>query len=195
MSDGGDPVRLREDASAPAEAGPTADAGPGNTLSALYRNHWGEIVAYIRMVCGPGPPEPEDAVQAAFAQFAGLEKPEAIENPRAFLYTTARHYVISEKRKLMVRKKHQLTIISRSETADQIDAGRVLEAKQRIQLLQGVLDQMDPRRREALLMLKLEGLTYLQISERMGVSQTWAKRLVADALIECNRAIQKAEGE
>jgi RNA polymerase sigma factor (sigma-70 family) len=85
--------------------------------------------------------------------------------------------------------------VSAAETSDKIDAARVLEAKQRLNLLKGVLERMDPQRRDALLMLKLEELTYVQIAQRMGVSQTWAKKLARDALIECDRFIRHAEGE
>lgn len=55
-------------------------------LAELYRRHLSELTRYIARTFGAGPPDPEDVVQEAFAQFAALENPQAVENPRAFLF-------------------------------------------------------------------------------------------------------------
>src|SRR5687768_7863946 len=119
----------------PPNDGPPGAAPRAPSLSSLYVRHWGEIVAFIRHTCGTGPPDPEDAAQAAFTQFAALEHTETIENPRAFLFRSARNHVVDYKRKEAVRRREQLTVILGSETVDHIDAQRVLEAKERVAIL------------------------------------------------------------
>ena len=71
-------------------------------LDALYRNHFPELCANIRKSFGSGPPEPEDAVQTAFAKFAKLENPAAVRAPRAFLYIAARNVILDHKRSAKV---------------------------------------------------------------------------------------------
>lgn len=141
---------------------------------------------------GPGRP-PEDAAQAAFTQFAALEHPETIENPRAFLFRSARNHVVDHKRKEAVRRREQLTVILGGEIIDHIDAQRVLEAKERVEIVNGVLAKLTQRHRDVLLMHRIEGLTFAEIAERSGFSQSLAKKLFYDALTKCDRAIRKAD--
>lgn len=164
-------------------------------LSELYRQHWSAIVGYIRRVCGPGPPDPEDAVQDAFVKYAALAERESIENPPAFLRRTARNFVIDQRRQETVRRRNQPLLAVSEENSDQIDAERVLTAKQRIEILNRVLAQMEPRKRDVFMTYKFEGLTHAELAKRFGVSPTWTKHLVAEAMIECDRAIREAEGE
>lgn len=168
-------------------------ARPARALSALYASHWAEIVGYIRQNCGPGPPDPEDAAQAAFTQFAALEDPQTVENPRAFLFRSARNHVIDYKRKEAVRRREQLTLIVGIETADHLDAQRVLEAKERVEILNSVLAKLSQRHRDVLVMHKVEGMTFDEISKRLGFSPSLAKKLAYEALTKCDRAMRRVD--
>ena len=79
------------DASAP------VDRERRQLLSDLYLVHWKGLCGYVRAQFGPGPPEPEDVAQSAFIRFAAADAAH-IENPRAFLYATARNLVIDHHR-------------------------------------------------------------------------------------------------
>jgi RNA polymerase sigma-70 factor (ECF subfamily) len=164
-------------------------------LDALYHAHWGELVGYVRRAFGAGPPEPEDAVQQAFAQFAALEDPERIENPRAFLYRCASNFVIASKR----RNKTRAKFASSAEAqfffggADEITAERVLSGKERAAILERAIAGLKARHRDALVMNRIQGMTYAQVAKHLKISETEARRLVMVAISQCDRALVAAE--
>jgi RNA polymerase sigma factor (sigma-70 family) len=166
-------------------------------LEALYEKHCAELIRYVRRTFGAGPPEPEDVVQAAFSHFAALAHPGLVENPRAFLYRAARNFVIDQRRRAKVRARAlwsgDLDEVARK--ADELDAARVLEGKDRLRVLNAIIRAMPERLRDALILHRIEELSYVEVAKRLGVSETSAKRLVAQALLACDRALRAADSE
>lgn len=173
------------------------DAPRSPDLTTLYEKHSAELVRYVRRTFGAGPPDPEDVVQAAFMHFAALAQPELIDNPRAFLYRASRNFVIDQRRRALVRTRaaQRGELESLSETADEIDAERVLDGKDRLRVLEAAVRSMPTRVRDALILHRFEELSYVEIARRLGVSQTHAKRLVSEAILICGRALRAADGE
>lgn len=166
-------------------------------LADLYDKHRAELMRYVRRTFGPGPPDPEDVVQAAFTHFAALAQPDQIDNPRAFLYRASRNFVIDQRRRALVRAKaaQRGDISQFTETTDELDAERVLDGKERLRVLDAAIRAMPERTRDALILHRIEELSYVEIARRLGVSQTLAKRLVTEAILICARALRAADGE
>ena len=165
-----------------------------DTLNQLYRQHWQELVTYVRRTFGDGLPDPEDAAQHAFTQYAALENPERVLAPRAFLYRCAINFVIGHKRRNQTRAK----FASSPEAdflfggADEIHGERVLCAKERAAILTQAISQLKPRHREALILNRLHGMTYAEIGTSLKISASEARRLVTVALSRCDRALLAA---
>jgi RNA polymerase sigma factor (sigma-70 family) len=165
------------------------------SLAELYQRHWDELVRYVARTFGGGQPDPEDAAQAAFAQYAALSQPGAIENPRAFLFRSAHNFVIDQRRRAVVRTRFADTPDAAFivQTTDEMDAERVLSAKERLRILDEAIRTLQPQQREVLILNRIHELSYAEIARRKGISQTQAKRLVALALVACQRALRKAD--
>lgn len=163
---------------------------PGE-LDALYRRFARELRRVITRRFGPGPPDPDDAVQAAFAQYAGLDDTSHIGNPEAFLTRTARNFVIDQRRRQAMRARH--ADVAGEEIADDPDAARVVEAKGRWEIVEATLQKMDERRREALIMNRVHGLSCAEIARRRGCSVSLVKLHIAEAVVLCQRALRRAE--
>jgi DNA-directed RNA polymerase specialized sigma24 family protein len=73
-------------------------------IEVLYRNHANEFAAVISRCFGAIQPDPKDAVHAAFTQFAALHELQLVGNPRAFLYQSARNFVLGYRRRLHQRQ-------------------------------------------------------------------------------------------
>lgn len=172
-----------------------ARAAHAPKLAELYQKHWAELVRFVMRTFGPGPPEPEDAAQAAFEHFAALLHPEEVESPRAFLYRTARNYVLDQKRRLKVRARFAKSADVEEFTGsrDDLDAERVLSAKERLAILEATIRTMEPRMQEVFILHRIHEMSYAEISRRKRIAQTVCKRLVARALLKCERALQDAE--
>ncbi|WP_298196458.1 sigma-70 family RNA polymerase sigma factor [Novosphingobium sp.] len=160
------------------------------SVDVLYRRHWEELVRFVRRTFGAGPPEPEDIAQTAFTHFAALARPQRIQNPRAFLFQTARNVMVDEHRRAAVRRRAAETgdASAVQESVDELDPERVLDGKQRLALLAQAVDALPQRMRRALLLHRFEEMSYVDVARHLGVSQTEAKRLVARALMACAKA-------
>ncbi|MGD9724728.1 MAG: RNA polymerase sigma factor [Pirellulales bacterium] len=183
--------------SSPADAQRSAKLREVPLLSLLYERHRSELVRYARRTFGSGPPDPEDVAQAAFTHFAALAQPELVENPRAFLYRSARNFVIDQNRRALVRTQaaRRGDLARVGEAADELDAERVLDGRERLHIIEGAIREMPRLKRDALILHRIEELSYAEISVRLGVSQTTVKRLVGEAVLWCLRALREAEGE
>jgi len=58
-----------------------------------------------------------------------------------------------------------------------------------------VLAELSPRRREALMLHRFEGLSQAQIAERMGVSISMVEKHIAFALLHCKQRLQHVPGK
>lgn len=164
-------------------------------LSALFQRHRRELEGYIRRAFGGGPPEPEDAVQQAFAQYAALADPEAVKEPRAFLYRCASNFVRDYKRRnqTRVRFAHSAEAQFLFGGAEEITAERVLSAKERADILRRAISGLKARHRDALIMNRVQGMSYADVARSLKISETETRRLVMVALAHCDRALVDAK--
>ena len=176
----------------PCRAAAAADApAHANVLGGLYREHWRELCRYLTATFGPGPPEPEDVAQLAFARVAAHRHFDAIENPKAFLWRTAHNIAVSEKRSQSVRRRRADEVKQTSLTAegDDFTPERVLVAREQIAAISAVLEGMPAKRRRMLVLNRIEGLSFAEIARRTGLSQTAVKKHVARAMIDLDAAL------
>jgi RNA polymerase sigma-70 factor (ECF subfamily) len=172
---------------------PTADADGARSalVEGAYRRHWDEICRYVRRAFGAGPPEPEDVAQATFARFAAVDNPLAIDNPRAFLFRTAHNLAVDGRRK---RGRGEAVLadpaVVEIEGFD-FSPEDVLVTREELDRLNASLADLTPNQRDALLMHRLDDLSFAEIGRRLGVSQTTATRLVQRASLHCLRKMQR----
>jgi RNA polymerase sigma factor (sigma-70 family) len=168
---------------------PGAPSEPG--LAALYRRHWAELVAYARRTFGAGPPEPEDIVQATFARFAALPENAEVANPRAFLFRTAHNIgVDAHRHQARAGKASADPQLSPNDGRD-FSPEDVLVSKDELARLEAALAALRPRQRTALLMHRLDGLSFAEIGRRMGVSPSGARKLVEQGFAASMAAMKR----
>lgn len=161
-------------------------------LAELYRRHLSELTRYIVRTFGAGPPDPEDVVQEAFAQFAALENPQAVGNPRAFLYRSAHNLVVDHHRRYVVRNRFARwqAPAADAESSDDRDAERVLSARERLSIVEQAIRAMEPRRRTVFVLNRIHELSCAEISRRLRIPETTVKRLIATAIVECEGSLR-----
>lgn len=175
------------------ESSPPVDRERRQQLSDLYLIHWKGLCGYVRAQFGPGPPEPEDVAQSAFIKFAAAD-PAHIENPRAFLYATARHLVIDHHRQAQRAGAHEQA--AESAAADRVyelSPENVLLQAERFRILAQALERMPLKRRRLVLLNRFEGLSYAQIGEQFGMSAENVRKHIERTLAECLRALDAAQ--
>lgn len=159
------------------------------SLAALYRAHWSELCRYIATRFGAGPPEPQDVVQAAFTKYAMLDDPQAVGNPRAFLHRTAHNVAVDA-----YRRKERFGHIAKdidtlARGAVDVSPEDVISSREEIGRLNAVLAQLPENQRTALLLHRLDGLSFADIAREMNISPSGARFLVSKGLDACMAAL------
>lgn len=73
--------------------------------------------------------------------------------------------------------------------------GERFEQQQRLSHLAAALAELPPRRREAFVLHKFDGLSQVEVAERMGISLSMVEKHIASALLHCKRRLgQGGEG-
>ena len=162
-------------------------------MDLLYRQHFERIRREIARSFGCGPPDPEEAVQAAFERYAAIDDKSEIDNPHGFLVTSARNFMIDQRRRQRVRLSYSESVRSINNDSDECDAERVLEGKERLRILDHAIGGMDGRLQEVLILNRIHGLNCAEIARRNGCSATLVKKHLAQALQICERALREAD--
>lgn len=165
-------------------------------LSDLYGHYRKELVAFVRLKFGQGPPEPEDVAQQAFANFAALGPANVVANPRAFLYRTAYNIALNYRKRERIGRRffeQSPDPAEIREARDDFNPEVVLLSKEQYALIERVIRAMPLQRRQFLLLNRLEGLSYAEIARRMGRAESVVRKQVALAIRECGAALLRDE--
>ncbi len=154
----------------------------------------GELFGFLsnRLRC------PETAADLTHETYLRLERKyreTEPDNARALAFRIALHLAIDYQRKAWVRSRHVVDM----ELQDALDATpapassieRSLIAGERLSALSRALDELPLNCRTAFHLHSVEGLTYTQIAERMGISKSMVNRLLAQAIAFCAARINE----
>jgi len=138
-----------------------------------------------------------DMTQDVFTQWLDYRDRAKVEQPRAFLFQMARNLLRDHWRKQKVRQTVHPDQAGRDAEPvndEQNDPMAAVQRLQRLEQLKEVLAELSPRRREALMLHRFEGLSQAQIAERMGISTSMVEKHIAFALLHCKRRLQNDPG-
>ncbi len=138
-----------------------------------------------------------DMTQDVFTQWLDYRDRAKVEQPRAFLFQMARNLLRDHWRKQQVRRSVHVDSADAPTEAVTDEQNEPMAAALRIQRLEHlkeVLAELSPRRREALMLHRFEGLSQAQIAARMGISTSMVEKHIAFALLHCKRRLQPDPG-
>ncbi|KTC51254.1 RNA polymerase subunit sigma [Pseudomonas fluorescens ABAC62] len=138
-----------------------------------------------------------DMTQDVFTQWLDYRDRARVEQPRAFLFQMARNLLRDHWRKQKVRHtvhQDQADMDAEPVTDEQNEPMVAAQRLQRLEQLKEVLAELSPRRREALMLHRFEGMSQAQIAERMGISISMVEKHIALALLHCKRRLHHDPG-
>lgn len=169
---------------------------PDPSAADACRGFYADILYFLRKRTDNAS-DAADMAQDVFTQWLGYHDRAKVEQPRAFLFQMARNLLRDHWRKQKVRQTvhpDHAEMDAEPVTDEHNDPMAAALRLQRLEQLKEVLAELSPRRREALMLHRFEGLSQAQIATRMGISTSMVEKHIAFALLHCKRRLQPAPG-
>ena len=167
-------------------AGDERRSGMSGELARAYAERGARLRAIASRA---GPEEAADLVQDAFLKTVEAGAKAHVEKPVHLLFRIARNAVIDR-----LRSKGRAAVLFRNEDADAVDLAanpeRILIASERLKRAMACIDRMPPKRREAFLLHRIEGLSYAQIARRAGISIKTVEKHMTSAMAQLSREVE-----
>lgn len=161
-------------------------------LSLIYSDHQPWLQGWLRRKIGCSA-RAADIAQDTFVRLLGVQALEGLQEPRAFLTTTALRLLIDGERR---RKLEQLYLAELAlASADLASAGPqvVHEALVLLESLFALLEGLAEKPRRAFLLNRLDGLSYSEIAAQLGVSTSMVKQYIAQVLLHFYQTLYVGE--
>jgi len=167
-------------------------------LSRAYLELNGEIANYLVRKLNLSPQAAEDSVQSAFesALRMGAEKLSEIKNARAFMYRTAYNAGVDYCRHAQVGQRHiDDACVDTQKYVESVDPFRNVSVKQELDVLVTALKNMPKKRQKLIIMNRVQGLSYAEISRQLSLSETVVRKHVNRALSDLLNVLRVRTGE
>ena len=139
-----------------------------------------------------------DVVQESYARFLSIERAsEAVAQPRALLYQTARRIMVDEFRRSRVRQHASLdglADVGPPEASTDLNPEAIASANQMLDAYWLAISALSPRCREAFILHAFEGLTRQEIAMQMGTTVSMVEKHLARARVACRLCERRLAG-
>ncbi|OVZ63354.1 RNA polymerase subunit sigma [Pigmentiphaga sp. NML030171] len=139
-----------------------------------------------------------DIVQECYARFLAIQRRQPIAEPRALLYQTARHIMVDQHRRELVRGHESIDLLAEAEhpaIPSQSQPDAILSSTQRVRAYVSAIEALPPRCREAFVLHVFDGLSHTQIAQRMNTSVSMVEKHVARGRLACRACEKRLQGQ
>lgn len=152
-------------------------------ISTLYRDHHGWLHGWLRRKLGNAG-DAADLAHDTFIRILSKREAPDVRAPRAYLSTIARGLVADFFRRQDLERHYldALAALPEQHMPSPETRALMLEA---LTAIDAMLDGMKPAVRQAFLLSQLEGLTYAEIAQRLGVTVRTVNNYMLSAIEHC----------
>ncbi len=162
----------------------------GKDLKSLFLAHRGELRAYLTGKLRNADLA-ADLTQEAFLRFAEQGPGAAILNDRSYLYRTAHNLAVDHLRQEERQRTDSLAHEDMADIAEEAPSPEAsVEARRRLDLLRRTVGELPSRTRQVFVLNRIEGLTYPQTAQRLGISESSVQKHLAKALHHVMRRLK-----
>lgn len=177
---------------------PPQRATRSSPLTQMFRTQYRQLIRFCRLRV-KNDADAEDIVQEAFLSAKRAYPDKGIEELAPLLFTTVRNLSLNHLTSPKYRRRYDHAEIGEEE--GRLACGRSptperqLMDIQRLAIAEAAIEELSPRRREALRLHRFEGLSYEEIARRLSVSPTAVKKHVARGVAHIAQRLAEADGE
>lgn len=161
-------------------------------LAELYARYRRELVGFVRRKFGRALPDAEDVAHQAFVNFAALPAGMDVRNPRAFLYRTVHNIAVNHCKHERIGRRFFEEAPAEEEVCEareDFNPEVVLMGREEYGLIEEVIRAMPARRREFLLLNRIDGLSIADIARRAGLSESAVRKQIMLAVQQCGNVM------
>ena len=158
----------------------------------MLENYYRELVCFLNAKLG-NRQVAEDVVHDAYVRVLERVSDTPIEQPRAFLYRTALNLVIDGHRRNALRQSEPLEVLDNEERFAACSPHTSHHQGQRLEMLERALAELPAACRDSFLLRKLEGLSHVQIAERLCISRSLVEKHIVNAMKHCRVRMREWE--
>lgn len=160
----------------------SATTVPAPGVRALYHDHHGWLLQWLRRRLS-GAEHAADLAQDTFVRLIE-SRTQQLDEPRAFLVTLAKRVMISHFRRQEVERAYLESISGLPEPLAPSPETQFIVVETLMEI-DRLLDGLPAKVRAAFLLAQLDGLSYAQIAQQLGVSLSSVKQYMARAFRQC----------
>lgn len=164
----------------------------GKTLKGLFLAHRRELQAYLTDKLKDADTA-ADLTQETFLRYAeqGSTNNAAVSNGRSYLYRTAHNLAVDYVRQ---KTRQKTEVASHDDMADVADDRPSQEdeadARQKLDRLRSIVAELPERTRQIFVLNRIEGLSYAETAERLGISESSVQKHLAKALLHVTKRLR-----
>ncbi|MDT4329086.1 sigma-70 family RNA polymerase sigma factor [Methylomonas sp. MV1] len=152
-------------------------------LSLLYREHHSWLLGWLnkRVQCRL---QAEDHAHDTFVRVMASGRTPDLDEPRPYLATIAKNLLINHWRRATIEQVYleRLSALPEAISPSLEENAIILETLQEID---GLLNRLPVKARKAFFMSQIDGLTYVEIAEKLGVSDRMVRKYMVQAMVLC----------
>lgn len=160
-----------------------SDFAQQHALHNLYDEHHGWLNGWLRRRLGCAE-NAADLAQDTFVRVLTLRTLGDLREPRAYLSSVARGLMIDLFRRRALEQAYLQSLAAAPQPVDISPETRSLIIETLMEI-DSLLDGLGSRTREVFLMTQLDGLSYVEIGRRLGVSTNTVRKHTVRALTHC----------
>lgn len=159
-----------------------------NIVGALYRENHDWLLNWLikKLNC---PHYAADIVHDTFTRVLTLSQMFDLQEPRAYLATTAKHLIIDQSRRRLIEQAYMAELARAAEAMSHVPSPeQILSVVQTLERISVALEELDEKPQQAFLLHYLEGQTQTAIASQLGVSDRMIRKYLVQALMHCYQA-------
>ena len=155
-------------------------------LATVYGDHHSWLLGWLRRKLR-GSDHAADLAQDTFVRLLSAQTEQralVLREPRAYLTTVARNLLINHVQRLSLEQAWMDAMAKLPEPMAPSPEQQLLILETLYQI-DAMLNGLPPKVREAFLLSQLDGLTYAEVAQQLGVTDRTVKRYMAQAFAQC----------
>ncbi len=127
-------------------------------------------------------------MQGSFSKLASMSGLAKITNPRAYLYTVARHYIIDYHKRSLRAENYAKSLRQDNDRTEKLSpstAEQVLISRERLETLINTLNKLPKKQQRLVLLNRFQGLTCQEIGKRENMQAKAVQKQIHRALAKC----------